>query len=140
MFGIDDAIAKVSGVVDTVVKRVWADATEVELAKINQATEQIKIELSSILGQLEINKEEAKHPSVFVAGWRPALGWVGAISLAYNFLFQPIMNGLLAVFGIPSAFVSTPTQEIMSLIGGMTGLVVSRSVDKYNGSDTKRVK
>jgi len=139
MFGIDDAIAQGSKLIDDIITRIWPDATEVEKAKIAQVTEQAKAEMASLITQLDINKEEAKHPSVFVAGWRPALGWVGAASLGYNFLFAPIANGLVGLFGFPPIFVSTPTEQIMSLIGGMTGLVVARSADKYNGADTKKL-
>jgi len=139
MFGIDDAVAAGAKLIDDVVTRIWPDATEVEKAKIAQVTEQAKQEMASVLGQLAINKAEAEHPSVFVAGWRPALGWVGSASLAYNFLMMPIFNGIAAFFGVPPVFVPTPTEQIMSLIGGMTGLVASRSFDRYHGKDTRRV-
>lgn len=138
MFGVDDAVAAVANLIDDGVKRIWPDATEVEKAKINQVVEELKIKSSSILGQLDINKQEAQHPSVFVAGWRPFLGWVGGFAVGYNFLLMPILNGLVGFFGVPPVFVPTPTDQIMSLIGGMTGLVIARSADKYNSADTKR--
>lgn len=138
MFGIDDAIAAGSKLLDDVVTRIWPDATEIEKAKINQTLELAKQDMASILGQLDINKIEAAHPSVFVAGWRPALGWVGAFSLFYNFLLMPMANGIVGMFGMPPLFLPTPTEQIMSLIGGMTGLVVSRSYEKGQGVDTKR--
>jgi len=59
MFGVDDAISAVSGLADTVVKRIWPDATQVEKAKIAQ------------VGQIEINKKEAESNKIYVAGWRP---------------------------------------------------------------------
>ena len=138
MFGIDDAIANVANLLDDGIKRIWPDATEVEKAKMNKVVEEMKIKSASIIGQLEINKQEAAHPSTFVAGWRPALGWVGASAIAYNFLLMPLLNGIVSVFGVPPVFVPTPTDQIMSLIGGMTGLVIARSADKYNSADTKR--
>ena len=45
---------------------------------------------SLVQGQLDINKQEAQHGSIFVAGWRPAIGWVCGIALAWNFIFQPL--------------------------------------------------
>lgn len=140
MFGIDDAIVAGSKLIDDVVTRIWPDATEIEKQKIIQVTEQAKQEMASVLGQLDINKAEAGHPSVFVAGWRPFLGWVGGSSILYNFLLAPVLNGLVGIFGIPPVFVPTPTEQIMSLIGGMTGLVVSRSYDKGKGVDTKQTR
>ena len=139
MFGIDDAISKVSELVDDVVKRIWPDATEIEKAKLNKVTEELKIKSASLLGQLAINEKEAEHPSVFVAGWRPFLGWIGGLAIGYNFLLMPILNGVVGFFGIPPVFVPTPTDQIMSLIGGLTGLVIARSADKYSGVSTKKL-
>lgn len=39
-----------------------------------------------LMGQIEVNKEEAKHASIFVAGWRPFIGWVGGVGLGYTFV------------------------------------------------------
>lgn len=51
-------------------------------------------DLKVILSQLEINAREAAHPSVFVAGWRPAFGWVGAAAFAYSTILQPLFTWL----------------------------------------------
>ena len=42
-------------------------------------------------GQLEINKEEAKSGSIFIAGWRPAIGWIGVFAMAYQFVLYPFL-------------------------------------------------
>lgn len=140
MFGIDDAVAAGSKLIDDVVTRIWPDATEVEKAKISQVTEQAKIELSGLLGQLEINKAEAAHPSIFVAGWRPFIGWVGGLGVGYQVLLMPIGNGIAACFGLPTVFIGVDISLLQSLIGGMLGLGLARSWDKKNGADTKQLK
>jgi len=137
MFGIDDAVAAGSKLIDDVVTRIWPDATEVEKAKIAQVTEQAKQEMASVLGQLEINKVEAAHPSIFVAGWRPFIGWVGGLGVGYQVLLMPIGNGLAAMFGFPPVFAGVDISLLQSLIGGMLGLGIARSWDKKNGADTK---
>lgn len=137
MFGIDDAVAAGSKLIDDVVTRIWPDATEVEKAKIAQVTEQAKQEMASVLGQLEINKVEAAHPSIFVAGWRPFIGWVGGFGVGYQVLLMPIGNGLAAMFGFPPVFAGVDVSLLQSLIGGMLGLGIARSWDKKNGADTK---
>ena len=137
MLGIDDAVAAGSKLIDDVVTRIWPDATEVEKAKIAQVTEQAKQEMASVLGQLEINKTEAAHPSVFVAGWRPFVGWIGGLGIGYQVLFMPIGNDIAAMFGFPPIFVGTDISLLQSLIGGMLGLGIARSWDKNNGTDTK---
>jgi len=52
------------------------------------------IEVELVKGQLEINKAEAQHKSVFVTGWRPAIGWVGAIALGYQFILSKVEQGV----------------------------------------------
>lgn len=120
--------------------KFFPDANMELKGKLEQAATEIANQHAQVIAQLEINKEEAKHPSRFVAGWRPALGWVGVASLAYNFFFAPILNGLAAIFGLSPVFIGTPTQEMISLIGGLTGLTVARSVEKVRNVDTKQTK
>jgi len=139
MFGIDDAIAAGSKLIDDVVTRIWPDATEVEKAKISLVTEQAKQEMASVLGQLDVNKVEASHASVFVAGWRPALGWVGAGGLSYQVMFMPVVNGLCLIAGIPAPFPAIDINLLQTMIGGMLGLGIARSYDKIQGVDTKTV-
>lgn len=50
--------------------------------------------------QVELNKIEAAHASVFVAGWRPGIGWVCATSLLYAFLLQPILQSIISILGV----------------------------------------
>ena len=50
-------------------------------------------------GQMEINKTEAAHKSLFVAGWRPAVGWTCCLGMASNFLLIPMANFVLALTG-----------------------------------------
>lgn len=140
MFGIDDAVAAGSKLIDDVVTRIWPDATVIEKAKIEQITEQAKQEMASVIGQLEINKIEAAHSSLLVAGWRPATGWVCAAGLAYQVVFMPIINGLCLVFGIPAPFPGIDIQLLQTIVGGMLGLGIARSVDKAKGVDTKIIR
>ncbi|MBU4317054.1 MAG: holin family protein [Proteobacteria bacterium] len=49
------------------------------------------IDADLVKGQIEVNKAEAQHKSIFVAGWRPAIGWVGVFSMAYQFILYPLL-------------------------------------------------
>jgi hypothetical protein len=138
MFGIDDAIAAGSNLITTIINKVAPDANEVERNKIQQALTMLNQHHEQVLAQLEINKVEAASADFRVAGWRPAIGWVGAFGLAYQLIFRPIINGLLAIFGLPSVFVTIDIELLQSLIGGLTGLVLARSWDKTKGVDTKQ--
>jgi hypothetical protein len=95
----------------------------------NQAHERMHQEL---LGQIEVNKVEAAHRSVFVAGWRPGLGWVGVAGAAVAFVAIPLtttFNSLIDGRGIPEYDIG----QLMVLVTGMLGLSINRTVDKVKG-------
>ena len=132
MFGIDDAIAAVSNLAKDVVDRIWPDATIIEKAKIDQVAAQMQIEYSSVLAQLKVNEVEAASPSVFVAGWRPAVGWVGAATLLYSGIGISLMSYIGAFWGIPPLPVIDPT-VVTNILYGMLGLGAARTVEKVKG-------
>lgn len=74
--------------------------------------------------QAEINKLEAQHRSLFVAGWRPFIGWICGAALAYQYLIRPIANG----FG--QAFPVIDSSSLHSLVVALLGMGVYRTVEK----------
>ena len=96
--------------------------------------------------QAEITKTEAGHRSIFVAGWRPAIGWIGAIALAYQFVLYPLLGWvwlLLQANNIIPADLSVPpvlpTDALYSIILGMLGIGGMRSLDKRAGKETNSI-
>jgi len=85
------------------------------------------------IAQIEVNKVEAQHTSLFVAGWRPAIGWICVIGLGYNFLLYPMMTWLVVVTG--AEFTPPPllSENLMELVMGMLGLGALRSFEKWKG-------
>lgn len=77
----------------------------------------------SAMGQLEVNKVEAAHKSLFVAGWRPFVGWVAGIGLAYNVIIAQILG---IWFTVPEVDPSLLTPVLM----GMLGMGAMRSYEK----------
>ena len=89
-------------------------------------------ELKQVIAQLEINAREASHPSVFVAGWRPAFGWCGALGFLYATVLQPI----LVWYGTAKGWPTPPDINLDLLwvvITGMLGIGGLRTFEKYNG-------
>ena len=84
-------------------------------------------------GQMEINKTEAAHKSLFVAGWRPAIGWICALGMASNFLVIPITNFVLALTGSAIVVPLLDTGEMMPVLMGMLGLGAMRTYEKKQG-------
>lgn len=81
-------------------------------------------------GQLEVNKTEAAHKNLFVAGWRPAVGWVCVLGMAGNFLVIPVANFTLALAESAINIPLIPTSEMMPILMGMLGLGAMRTVEK----------
>jgi hypothetical protein len=93
-------------------------------------------ELAKITGQLEINKEEAKSQSMFVAGWRPFIGWICGCGLGYQFLLRPLLS-----FGVSlkiAGFVapSIETAQLIELLVGMLGLGAMRTYEKVQDAQS----
>jgi hypothetical protein len=84
--------------------------------------------------QAEVNKVEAANVNLFVAGWRPAIGWVGAIALFYQFIVYPLLCWLPLDKAPPAPLDYT---MLYTLITGMLGIAGLRSYDKAKGTDTK---
>ena len=83
--------------------------------------------------QLDINKAEAGHRSIFVSGWRPFLGWISGLSIGYVYLFQPVFDMILQMFDIKVDWVVLDLGQLMPLVLGMLGLGGLRSFEKSRG-------
>ena len=83
--------------------------------------------------QLDINKVEAGHRSIFVSGWRPFLGWISGLSIGYVYLFQPILDMILQMFSVKVDWVVLDLGQLMPLILGILGLGGLRSFEKAKG-------
>ena len=137
MFGIDDAIASVSSLADSVVKRIWPDATEIEKAKIEQVTKEMQAEFTLLLGQIEINKIEAQG-NWFSSGWRPFVGWTCGFSLAYSAILEPFLRFIATVvFNYSGQFPIIDTTITLQILLAMLGFGAMRSMDKHLGTARK---
>ena len=99
----------------------------------------VQIEADQKLNQVALNKQEAKHASIFVAGWRPFIGWIGGFALAWTFVLHPIVTWLALVNGYTGLLPELETSELMTLVVGMLGLGAMRSFDKLKGNETSQV-
>ena len=127
---IQALIGPVTGLLDKFIEdkdQINAIAHEIATLAQKQAHE-------AQLAQVEVNKQEAQHRSIFVAGWRPFVGWVCGIALAYHFVLAPIILFSVSITGIqipelPSFNMETLTTVLL----GMLGLGGLRSFEKYKG-------
>lgn len=124
-------------ILDKVLDRAIPDPAErrqmqLELAKLADAENER--EHKEMLGQIGINTEEAKSGSLFVAGWRPFIGWTGGVGLAYSFVLEPFSSWIAkVVFGYGGDFPALDTSQLMTLVMGMLGFGGLRAYEKMKG-------
>jgi hypothetical protein len=116
-------------------------AAQLELLKMQQNGDLAQLAADTDLAKLQIqtNIEEAKSTNWFVAGWRPAIGWVCGAGLAYAALVEPFARFAAKVwFGYTGEFPVINSDLTMQILMGMLGLGAMRSVEKVKGAEGKR--
>lgn len=83
--------------------------------------------------QREINRTEAQNPSLFVAGWRPGIGWVCALALAFQYLLRPLLSWAAGVWWPTLPPLPGLDDNLWQLMLGMLGLGTLRSFEKSRG-------
>jgi len=108
---------------------------KLELMRMAQAGElaQLDAEVKLISGQIEVNKVEAASQSLFVAGWRSAIGWVCGAALAFKFILGPAAAVVMAMAGHPITLPEFDFTEMSTILMGMLGLGALRTVEKVKG-------
>ncbi len=137
--GIAQVVAGVASLADDLF------TSDEERLKLRIQEQQIAAEVAK--GQMAVNAAEAQHKSLFVAGWRPAVGWTGVAALAYQFLLYPLLVWvwcLLQMGGVIPADALyppvLPDETLWVILSGMLGIGGMRSFDKSKGKSTERIK
>jgi hypothetical protein len=128
MIGLDAILGIGGKLIDKLIPDPAAqDAARLELLKLQQSGE-----LAAMTAQTEINKAEASNPSVFVSGWRPAIGWVCALAMGYQYLARPLMVAFMPTLAFPGL-----DDNLWQLMMGMLGLGGLRTFEKTQGVASK---
>jgi len=92
---------------------------------------ELKAELHKAnMAQIDVNKTEAAHKSLFVAGWRPCVGWICAFALAYHFILQPFAIFAISIAGMSYNLPEFDINSLMTVLMGMLGLGGLRTYEK----------
>ena len=121
-----DPISSVADLASTVIGKIWPDKSE-------QEKQQLAAALALVQGQLEINREEAKSPSLFVSGWRPAIGWICGAACAWNWIGLKVALFVAAYLGHELKLAPADVSEMMPVLLGMLGLGGLRTMEKVQG-------
>jgi hypothetical protein len=85
------------------------------------------------LAQIAVNQEDARSGNWFQAGWRPATGWIAALSFGWAYFLQPIVSFVLAQFGLLVELPTLDMSQMMPILMGLLGLAGYRSFEKSKG-------
>jgi len=91
-------------------------------------------------GQLEANVVQAKHPSIFVSGSRPAIMWICALGLLTQFFLMPIAEWASAIWYPEITLPKLQTEQLMTLTLSLLGLGGMRSFEKSKGVARENMK
>ena len=123
---ISSLVAPVSGLLDKFIE----DKDQRALLAHEIATLAEKQAQEKIVGQIKTNQIEAAHQSMFVAGWRPAVGWVCALAMLLNFILIPFINLGMEFAGQEIRLDLIEMDTMMPVLLGMLGLGGMRSYEK----------
>lgn len=130
----------------SLIDRIWPDkeknarereAAELELLRLtqNERMQDKANEVQIALAQIDVNKEEAKSEHLFVSGWRPAIGWVCAISYGYVFLAGPLISQVSVAYGYSFPLPPVDMDNMLYVLGGLLGLGGLRTFEKVKGAN-----
>ena len=122
----------VGPIVNKFVDRI-PDGNERARAKESLERELVEAANSAMLAQTEINAVEAKHKSIFVAGWRPFIGWVGGVGIAWAMVVQPVAQWAMIAWGDGTELPTIDTSYLMELVTAMLGMSGLRTFEKLRG-------
>jgi hypothetical protein len=134
---IGSLIGPISGIINKLIPdpdKAREVQAEIEKALIAKEGEVNKAIAEAAKAQVEVNLKEAESPSLFVAGWRPFIGWVCGFAFFCTFLLAPFFTWISAMFHGP-AFPTLDSGTLMNLTLGLLGLGTMRTVEKVQGVD-----
>lgn len=124
----------------TLIGKLWPDPqaqtqAHIKLLQLQQEGElqELERQMQLMLAQTDINREEARSGSNFRGGWRPFIGWVCGMGLAYQFVVRPLGNGVLAWRGQGMPLPELDSGTLMALVTGMLGFGGLRTYEKQRG-------
>lgn len=134
-------ISKQFGVDPSKVQETIAGADPVKLKELDLDFQKHLIDsgVNLQLAQIATNTEEAKSVNVFIAGWRPFVGWIGGFALGYSAILEPFARFIAKVgYGYSGEFPVISTDLTMQILMGLLGFAGMRSYEKKNGVESNR--
>lgn len=119
--------------IGTLIDRLIPDKAEAEKAKAEMELKLLDAANQVNLEQIKTNQQEAQHRSIFVAGWRPFIGWTCGAGFAWAFVGQPVAVWIIALIDSPVVLPTLDTAPLLEMAFAMLGLAGMRSWEKSRG-------
>lgn len=126
-------IGEIAGLATSIVNKIWPDKTQQEKDALAFQMQQALIDSDLVKGQLAINQAEAGNTSIFVAGWRPWIGWVCGCAFAWSYVAAPLANYVATLSGHAVTLPALNLDGMMPVLLGMLGLGTMRTTEKLKG-------
>lgn len=107
--------------------------SEKQRRKLDMERDLLKAISSANIAQIKVNEAEAVHKSLFVAGWRPFIGWTCGAGIAWNFIAQPLLGWFIIIWYPDIEFPVLDTGPLFGLVTAMLGLGGLRTFEKFKG-------
>lgn len=134
-------IPKLLPIVGDVISRFLPEDKEAAAKARREIEAELTKHLTEIdLAQAQTNLEQAKHPSIFIAGARPAIMWICAFGLGWQFVFQPVAVWIFSVMDSDLVLPMIETEGLMPLTLSLLGLGSMRSFEKFKGIQRNNMK
>ena len=129
-----DPVTAGIGLVDTFIGKFVKDKDLAAKLQAEARSQEFQGDINLSLAQVSLNQTEAASKSIFVAGWRPFIGWICGFGLAYAFILSPLMQfAVVLAMDTPPDFPVLDISELMPILLGMLGLGGLRTYEKVKG-------
>lgn len=132
-----ELVPAVSKLLDKLIPDPEARAkAQLELTKAGRESdlEEFRLALSADQMQADINRTEAASPELFIAGWRPFIGWVCGVAFCYHFIVQPLLAFAIANAGGEVKLPVFDMDALSTVLMGMLGLGGLRTIEKIRNA------
>lgn len=136
MFAVDTIISGILGIVNKFIpdkSRAAEIQAQIEMYKLTS-------DFQNAMKQIEVNQKEAEHESIFVAGWRPFIGWVCGFAFTYHVLVVPLIVFISTMTSHPIPLPEFDVMLLMNVLFGMLGLGGFRTYEKVQAQKLKSSK
>lgn len=131
--GAGSLLSGISGLINTIRGKSPEDAAKLQELAAKYQDDVLAADQANRQAQADVNKAEAANSSIFVAGWRPFIGWVCGIGLITQFVIGPLATWIAGLLGRAIEFPTLDMGTLLTLLLGMLGLGGMRTYEKVNG-------